>query len=212
MCKSLIIGLTGGIGSGKSSVSAVFEELGAPVVDTDKIAHALTTSSGPAIPDIVSIFGAEVLNEDKSLNRPLMRDLIFSDPAAKSKLEGILHPLIYQESIQLIALHREAVYILLVVPLLLETRTYLPLTDRILVVDCEETQQISRTMARSQLDETTILRIMSQQISRKDRLQHADDVILNHNQHEFTRQQIIKMDRLYSQLYRNRYYSEAKPE
>lgn len=203
MCKSLIIGLTGGIGSGKSSVSAVFEELGAPVVDTDKIAHALTASHGQAIPDIVGIFGAEVLNEDKSLNRPLMRDLIFSDPAAKSKLEGILHPLIYREAIRSIALHREAAYILLVVPLLLETRTYLPLADRILVVDCEESQQISRTMTRSQLTESTILRIMSQQISRKDRLQHADDVISNHNQPEFMRQQIIELDRLYTQLYRN---------
>lgn len=212
MCKSLIIGLTGGIGSGKSSVSAVFEELGVPVVDTDKIAHALTASHGRAIPDIVGIFGAEVLNEDKSLNRPLMRDLIFSDPEAKSKLEGILHPLIYREAIRSIALHLKATYILLVVPLLLETRTYLPLADRILVVDCEESQQISRTMTRSQLTESTILRIMSQQISRKDRLQHADDVISNHNQPEFMRQQIIELDRLYTQLYRNRYYNEAKPE
>ncbi len=210
MRKSLIIGLTGGIGSGKSSVSAIFEELGAPVVDTDKIAHALTASHGTAIPDIVSMFGAAAVNEDNSLNRSYMRDLIFSDPAAKLKLEGILHPMIYRVALQSIASHRNAAYILLVVPLLLETRTYLPLTDRILVVDCEETQQIGRTMARSQLAETTILRIMSQQTSRKNRLQHADDVILNHGQYEFTRQQIIELDRLYTQIYRNRSSSEGE--
>lgn len=211
MRKSLIIGLTGGIGSGKSSVSAVFEELGAPVVDTDKIAHDLTASHGPAIPDILCTFGAEALNKDNSLNRPYMRDLIFSDQTAKSKLEGILHPMIYRVAMQSIALHRDAAYILLVVPLLLETRTYLPLADRILVVDCEETQQISRTRARSQLAESAIQRIMSQQISRKDRLQHADDVILNHNQPEFMRQQIIELDRQYTRIYRNRYDSEAEP-
>ncbi|MHB0990206.1 MAG: dephospho-CoA kinase [Burkholderiales bacterium] len=212
MNKSLIIGLTGGIGSGKSSVSAIFEELGAPVVDTDKIAHALTAPLGPAMPDIVKIFGTEFRNEDGSLNRPLMRDHIFSDDNARMKLENVLHPMIYQEAIRMMSLHREARYILLVVPLLLETGTYLPLIDRILVVDCEETQQISRTMKRSRLDEIAVRSIMNRQISRNERLKCADDVILNHDRPEATRRQIMELDRLYIKLYQNRYDSKASTE
>ncbi len=212
MNKSLIIGLTGGIGSGKSSVSAIFEELGVPVVDTDKIAHALTASHGSAMPDIIEMFGTEFRNEDGSLNRPLMRDLVFSDDNARIKLENILHPMIYQEAIRMMSLHREARYILLVVPLLLETGTYLPLVDRILVVDCEETQQISRTMKRSRLDEIAVQGIMNRQIPRSERLQHADDVILNHDRQEATRRQILELDRLYIRLYQNRYNGEAGTE
>ncbi|HET9114258.1 MAG TPA: dephospho-CoA kinase [Burkholderiales bacterium] len=202
MNRSLIVGLTGGIGSGKSSVSAQFEQLGAPVVDTDKIAHALTAPNGAAMPGIVDVFGTEFRNEDGSLNRPRMRDLIFSDDEARVKLENILHPMIYQEAVRMISLHSEASYIVLVVPLLFETGTYLPLIDRVLVVDCEEAQQISRTMKRSRLDETAVRRIMNRQMSRSERLRHADDMILNHDQLEFTRRQIMELDRLYNQLYR----------
>ncbi|MHB1676136.1 MAG: dephospho-CoA kinase [Sulfuriferula sp.] len=197
---SIVIGLTGGIGCGKSSVSSVFAELGATVIDTDKIAHAFTQPYGLAIPDIVRTFGANYLNPDGALNRPLMRELVFGDDSAKAKLEAILHPLIHQAAVHSIEQHRDAVYILLVVPLLLETQNYLPLVQRVLVVDCEEAQQISRTMARSKLTETAVLRIMRQQISRQQRLQHADDVILNQNEPEFTRQQIIELDRRYNNL------------
>lgn len=197
---SLIIGLTGGIGCGKSSVSKVFAEMGATIIDTDAIAHTLTQPQGLAIPAIVTAFGADYLTPDQALDRPHMRERVFNDAAAKNRLEAILHPLIYQAVLTAIDHHRNVTYILLVIPLLLETQNYLPLIQRILVVDCDEPQQISRTMARSKLSEATILRIMATQTSRQQRLQHADDVILNQNQPEFTRQQIIELHRKYAML------------
>lgn len=199
-----IIGLTGGIGCGKSSVADVFAELGAAVIDTDRIAHQLTGAHGPAIPAIADAFSRDYLTAEGALNRPLMRELVFSDSLAKTRLEAILHPLIHQAAVAAIEHHRDAPYILLVVPLLLETQNYLPLVSRVLVVDCEEQQQISRTMARSQLSEATLMRIMNQQMSRQRRLEQADDVISNHNQPEFTRQQIIVLDQRYAELGRSR--------
>ena len=197
---SLIVGLTGGIGCGKSSVTKMFAELGATIIDTDAIAHRLTQADGLAMPAITSNFGAGFLTPDGALDRAQMRDLIFSDAVAKTRLEAILHPLILPVVVAEIARHRNATYILLVVPLLLETQNYLPLIQRILVVDCDEQQQISRTMARSQLSEATLLRIMASQTSRQQRLRHADDIILNQNQPAFTAQQIIKLHQCYETL------------
>ena len=197
---SLIIGLTGGIGCGKSSVTKVFAELGTTIIDTDAIAHNLTQADGLAMSAIASNFGTGFLTPDGALDRAQMRELIFSDAVAKSRLEAILHPLILQIVVTEIARHHNATYILLVIPLLLETQSYLPLIQRILVVDCDEQQQISRTMARSQLSEATILRIMASQTSRQQRLQHADDIILNQNQPAFTAQQIIKLHQRYETL------------
>jgi dephospho-CoA kinase len=175
---SLIIGLTGGIGSGKSSVAELFKAQGVDIIDTDRIAHELTQPAGGAIDAIRSMFGDDFIMKDNSLDRVLMRKLIFSDKIAKQKLESILHPFIFQETMQRIPLTRSE-YIILVVPLLLETENYLKLIDRILVVDCPESIQIIRTIMRSKLNEQSVQAIMASQCSRKERLARADDVIVN---------------------------------
>ena len=173
-----IVGLTGGIGSGKSRAADVFGELGAEVVDTDAISHELTGPGGGAMPAIAQAFGAEYRREDGSLDRARMRALVFSDPRAKTRLEGILHPLIRAEVAKRVAASR-APYVVLVVPLLVETGAYRELLDRTLVIDCDERCQIDRTMARSRLSEDEVRRIMAAQASRAERLRQANDVIAN---------------------------------
>ena len=174
---TFIVGLTGGIGCGKTTVSQLFSELGASIIDTDEISHSLTQPDGLAIPEIAKVFGDRYIDQHNALNRQLMRELIFNDADAKTKLESILHPLIYQAVLDKIALCQNSKYILLVVPLLIETKYYLGMLQRVLVVDCDEHQQISRTMVRSHLSENTIGQIMRIQVSREQRLLHADDVI-----------------------------------
>ena len=174
------IGLTGGIGSGKSSASSLFQELGAGVVDTDEIAHALTGPGGAAIPEIRRQFGADYIAADGSLDRPKMRRLIFGDPASKKKLETILHPLIRRQSQAQIAAMQQP-YTLVVVPLLLETGAYRELISRVLVVDCSEEQQIARTVQRSRLTADEVRAIMDAQLPRNERLSRADDVLHNDN-------------------------------
>jgi dephospho-CoA kinase len=175
---SLIVGLTGGIGSGKSAAASLFGHLGAAVVDTDAIAHELTGSSGMAMPALKAAFGAALASADGSLDRPAMRRLAFSDPAARSRLEAILHPLIREESRRLCEA-ADGPYVVLVVPLLLESGDYRQRVMRVLVVDCPEEIQIRRVMARSGLPEDEVRRIMAAQASRALRLAAADDVIEN---------------------------------
>ena len=194
---TFIIGLTGGIGCGKSTVSQLFAELGACIIDTDTIAHALTQANGPGLPDIAHVFGDDYIDQHGALDRKRMRDLIFTDPDAKTRLEAILHPLIYQAVIADIASHPNATYILLIVPLLIESQRYVNLVQRVLVVDCDEQQQISRTMMRSGLSEHAVQCIMQNQISRQHRLQHADDIIMNNHSLASTRQQIAELHQRY---------------
>ena len=172
------VGLTGGIGSGKSKVAEMFAELGAGVVDTDAISHALTAVAGGAMPAIASGFGARYVKPDGSLDRALMRELVFSDLHAKRQLEEILHPLIGAE---VRARSRDALepYVILVVPLLLETGAYRDILSRVLVVDCAESKQIERTMARSRLTADEVRAVMAAQLPRAERLKRADDVISN---------------------------------
>jgi dephospho-CoA kinase len=172
------VGLTGGIGSGKSSAARIFAELGAAVVDTDDIAHQLTGAGGLAVPAIASEFGEDYLAADGALDRAKMRHLVFSDPAARERLERILHPLIRAESHARIAAATHP-YVIVVVPLLLETGAYRTLIQRILVVDCEEALQIRRTMERSGLSEAGVRAIMATQVPRATRLAAADDVLNN---------------------------------
>lgn len=174
----LIVGLTGGIGSGKSAAASLFGHLGATVVDTDAIAHELTGPMGPAMPALKAAFGEAIAAPDGSLDRPAMRRLAFSDPAARSRLEAILHPLIREESRRLCQA-ADGAYVVLVVPLLLESHDYRQRVQRVLVVDCPEETQISRVMARSGLAEAEVRRIMAAQVSRSQRLAEADDVIEN---------------------------------
>ncbi len=177
----LIIGLTGGIGSGKSTVAASFATYDVPVVDADAVSHALTTANGRAMPQIIKAFGASAADATGALDRTTMRKLAFSDPDARHTLEAILHPLIRAESTQLLRGYKQAgaSYALLVVPLLVESGTYASRCDRVLVIDCEEEVQIARVMPRSQLTREEVLAIMAKQATRDARLSAADEVIHN---------------------------------
>jgi dephospho-CoA kinase len=174
----LVIALTGGIGSGKSSVADLLGELGAAIVDTDAISHQITAGGQPGALRIGAEFGADFLRADGALDRERMRKLVFADPAARKKLEGILHPLIRAAVHEAIGAAR-APYVVLVVPLLVETGAYRDVTHRVLVVDCSEALQIARVQQRSGLDAATIRSIMDIQASREERLASADDVIVN---------------------------------
>ena len=176
---SLIVGLTGGIGSGKSTVSSLFAGYGAGIIDTDAIAHHLTQAGGAAISAIRAAFGSDCLTKDGALDRAKMRALIFSDAAARRRLEEILHPLIRDHAKAQLLQLREASYIILVVPLLPASPAFRQLVQRILVVDCDENTQIARVIGRSRMDEAEIRAIIASQTPRAERLQLADDVICN---------------------------------
>ena len=176
-----LIGLTGGIGSGKTAVSDQLAKLGAGIVDTDLIAHLITAPKGIAIPLIEKQFGAEFISADGSLNRSKMRSLVFENPKARKILEAITHPLIREETTrQAVQLVKEGVpYLVFVVPLLIESSAWLGLIDRLVVVDCPEEMQIERVMHRSNLTRNEVERILAAQASRQERLSHADMVIEN---------------------------------
>ena len=174
----LVVGVTGGIGSGKSTVAELFRALGAVLVDTDAIAHELTLPGQPAVMQIAERFGQEILTADGSLDRAALRARVFSDPAARQDLENILHPMIRREVDRRVSEARGP-YVLLLIPLLVETGGYKNVVNRILVVDCDESLQVQRTMHRSGLTEEQVHAIMRTQASRAARLALADDVIHN---------------------------------
>jgi dephospho-CoA kinase len=197
------VGLTGGIGCGKSSATDMFAALGAGVVDTDVISRELTGPGGAAIDAIRGEFGADYVLADGSLDRARMRALVFADPDARRRLEAILHPLIRETSRGRIAESRSP-YVLLVVPLLLETGSYRDLLNRVLVVDCDEAQQVERVKARSALTADEVRSIMNAQLPRAERLALADDVLRNDGDINHLRAQV---ERLHS-----RYLGEARPQ
>ena len=174
----LVVGLTGGIGSGKSTVADRLARLGATVVDTDEISRRLTSPAGAAMRALEQAFGARFVTADGALDRAAMRALAFEDADARSRLEAILHPAIRERADAQLAAARGP-YAVIVVPLLFETRGYLDKVARVLVVDCPEALQASRTAARSGLDAAEVLRIMAAQWPRWRRLQMADEVIWN---------------------------------
>lgn len=176
----LKIGLTGGIGSGKTRVSDILGELGAAIIDTDLIAHQLTAPGGLAIAPIREAFGAAMINGDGALDRKAMRALVFAEPERRKQLEGIIHPLIAQE-VQRQSETRGGLYQVFVVPLLVESGRWVDRVDRVCVVDCDEQTQINRVMARSQISEETVRQVMAAQATRAQRLAAADDVVLNDN-------------------------------
>lgn len=179
---SLVVGLTGGIGSGKSAVAERFAARGAAVIDTDAIAHRLTAPGGAGIAPIRAAFGDAALAPDGALDRAAMRRLVFADPAARRRLEAILHPLIRtagDEEVQRRLASAEFPYVVLVVPLLLESGGYRDRVDRVCVVDCPEEIQIARVMARSGMQRAEVQAILDAQASRAERLAAADDVIDN---------------------------------
>jgi dephospho-CoA kinase len=193
----LLIGLTGGIGSGKTTVAMRLAALGATIVDTDEISRALTGPAGGAMEELRAAFGARFVGRDGALDRAAMRALAFEDPEARSRLERILHPAIRARADAELAAARGP-YAVLVVPLLFEARGYLDRVARTLVVDCPEALQVSRTAARSGLAEGEVRAIMAAQWPRWRRLQSADDVIWNGGSEAGLAAQCERIHALYS--------------
>lgn len=181
--RPLHIGLTGGIGSGKSTVAQRLVKLGAALVDTDAIARRLTAPHGAALPEIAQTFGSDLVTDQGGLDRDRMRDLVFSDPSARRRLEGILHPLIGEtaRAEARAATQAGAAAVVFDVPLLAESAHWRGRVDRVLVVDCELATQVSRVMARNGWAEEAVLRVIAQQASRPVRRSIADAVIFNDN-------------------------------
>lgn len=194
MTPPYVVGLTGGIGSGKSAAAERFAHHGATVVDTDAIAHALTAPGGGAMAQIRQAFGEVVVTPAGALDRAVMRELAFSDPEQRQRLEAILHPLIRAESERL-SRTAHGPYVILMVPLLIESGTYRERCDRLCVVDCPEQLQVERVRARSGLADAQIRTIMAAQASRDARLAAADDVIDNSGGLEAL---YIQVDRLHA--------------
>ncbi|WP_462320437.1 dephospho-CoA kinase [Halochromatium sp.] len=192
------VGLTGGIGSGKSTVAAEFAHLGVTVSDADAISHRLTGPDGDALPAIASAFGAEMIDTTGALDRAQMRQRVFSDDTARRRLEGILHPLIRARMFAEAAAIGSP-YALLMIPLLLETGQQ-SLVDRVLVVDLPEAMQISRVQARSGLEPNETQRIMASQVSRAARLDAADDIIDNSGEPHDLKAQVEQLHQTYLKL------------
>ena len=191
------VGLTGGIGSGKTTVANRLAALGAAVVDTDEIAREITAPGGEALPALRAAFGERFVRPDGGLDRDAMRDLVFEDPAARERLEAILHPAIRAACDRRVAGARGA-YALLVIPLLFETGGYRGRVDRTLVVDCAEGIQLERTMARSGLSAERVRTIMAAQWPRWRRLQAATDVVWNGGAEQALAPQCERLHRLYA--------------
>lgn len=172
------VGLTGGIGCGKTTVANLFAARGASVIDTDEIAHALTAPHGAAMGAIVAGFGPQYATEQGALDRTRMRALVFADPTARARLEAILHPMIRDATAAAAAI-ATGPYVIFVVPLLIESGTWRERVTRVLAIDCPEQLQVARVMARSGLPEAQVRAIMAAQVTREQRLAAADDVIDN---------------------------------
>ena len=196
---SYIVGLTGGIGSGKSAAAQAFEELGITAIDADAIAHALTRAGGAAMAPIRAAFGADYVAPDGALARARMRELVFADAAKKRQLESILHPMIRSRTNELVQAARSP-YVILMVPLLIESSDYRKRCQRILVVDCPEELQVERVMARSGIAAEQVRAIMANQVARKARLAAADDVIDNSQGLAQLRRQVESLHARYLQL------------
>jgi len=197
--KPYTIGLTGGIGSGKSAVAALFAKQGIAVIDTDEIAHELTRPGGAAIEPIRAAFGAGAIGSDGALDRAKMRKLVFGNLAEKKELEAILHPLIREESLRR-GERASSPYSILVIPLLAEGGIDRSRYERVLVVDCTEAQQIERAMRRSGLSEGEVRDILAAQATREQRLSLADDVIDNRGPPEALERQVSRLNQKYLTL------------
>jgi dephospho-CoA kinase len=191
----LRVGLTGGIGSGKSTVAQLFAARGVPVIDTDEIARDVVRPGEPAYTEVIQQFGQAVLEKNGALDRAKMRERVFNDPAERKRLEAILHPRIRAETVKRLA-GIDAPYAVVVVPLLIETG-FGKLIDRILVVDCEESLQLHRVMARNNMNEAEIRRILAAQVSRQERRARAHDIIDNNADPARLDEQVAKLHTQY---------------
>ncbi len=199
MSTTFSVGLTGGIGCGKSTVADLFAERGATIVDTDVIAHALTAPHGAAMPAIVAEFGPDFARPDGALDRARMRTLVFSDATARARLEGILHPRI-RAATEAAGRAATGAYVIYVVPLLVESGSWRERVTRVLAIDCSEDTQVARVMQRSQLSADEVRAIMATQVTRAQRLAAADDVIDNDDGLEALRAQVERLHERYLAL------------
>ena len=197
-----VVALTGGIGSGKSEAAKIFAELGVPVTDVDAISHQLTAANQPIIKDIEANFGSAYITPEGALNRAAMRKLVFGDEAARTKLNAILHPAIYDEALlqlqtKQIHLSKSTPYQILAIPLLFESPRYAQHINRTLVIDCDEVTQIARVKQRSKLPESEIIQIIQAQTPRKKLLKLANDIIENNENVEKLREKVIEIHQKY---------------
>lgn len=190
------VGLTGGIGCGKSTVADMFAALGASVIDTDQIAHALTAPHGAAMPALIAEFGPAFATPEGALDRAKMRALVFSDATARARLEAILHPRI-RDATAAAASIATGDYVIFVVPLLIESGTWRERVSRVLAIDCPEELQVARVMARSGITEAQVRAIMAAQVSREQRRAAADDIILNDDGLDALRPQVEILHAMY---------------
>ncbi len=193
-----IIGLTGGIGSGKTTVSDLFSELGVPVIDADVIARQVVEPGNTALSEIQNQFGNGVINDDGRLNRDALRQIVFDHPEKRRTLEAILHPAIVQEMLQQ-ASRLKTHYCLFVIPLIIEANQQ-QLVDRILVVDAPDQLRRERVKQRSQLDDKQIDAIFAAQVNRDTRLRHADDIIYNSSNLDDLRTQVLHLHNRYNEI------------
>lgn len=197
----LLIGLTGGIGSGKSRVCELFSELGVPIIDSDLIAHQLVEPHSKALTQIAALFGSHIIQSDGSLDRAQLREDIFNDKNKRQQLEEVLHPLIRKEMLRQVATV-DSPYVILAIPLLLE-KNWQNQLDRVLVVDCSETQQLERASKRDNTAIEAIEKIIASQINRNVRINAADDIIDNRGSLDSLRKQVESLHHRYLRMAAN---------
>lgn len=192
-----IVGMTGGIGSGKSEAARLFAELGVPIVDLDMISHELTATGQSTLKEICHAFGQDILNDDGSLNRADLRQKVFANSEARKTLEAILHPAIYSKALEVIHKNTSTPYQILAIPLLFESDRYLKIINRSLVIDSDPAMQIARASKRDGISESDIQKIISVQMPRPQRNSLADDIILNDGSIEELRRKIKQVHEKY---------------
>lgn len=202
------VGLTGGIGSGKTTVANIFAEKGITIVDTDVIAHQLTGQDGGAMPRLIAAFGHEIVDHTGALDRVAMRQRVFADPQSRQRLETILHPMIAAHTMDACS-QATSPYVIVAVPLLLEASGWRERFDRILVVDCDEATQIHRVMARNALPEKDVRAILAAQANRQERLAAADDLLENSATPSALTRRIDQLHQLYLKLSNKKTSSEV---
>jgi dephospho-CoA kinase len=200
-----IIGVTGGIGCGKSLVASMFAELGVPIIDVDQVNKEISLAGQPCFNAIVSQFGAQVVGQDGELDRMRLRSIIFEDAEQRKALEAILHPAIYNACLQKLSAlkqdtHQQYAYALLLVPLLFEHKNFVSLVQRSLVIDCPQALQIERVMQRDHINQTQALAIIDAQMPRQQRLAMADDIIVNDQDLSALKQQVLHLHQFYNDL------------
>ena len=197
----MIIGLTGGIGSGKSAAAALFKDIGVDLIDADDLARDSLNINSEGYKLFIDEFGDKYLDENKNINRELIRKLIFNDSDAKSKLENIIHPIV-RSGIETFIKNKKSDYCIIVVPLIFETNSS-KIYDRVLVIDCDVDVQISRTSKRDNQTKSDIENIINKQASIEQRLGIADDVIVNNGSLDLLRNEVLKIHKKYLEIVKN---------